>query len=240
MKSTNSRSEKRSVAARTHRGGRAVSCGRGRRSGAEGCNTLSKSGVLLQTASYNPRPLKLNLKEPFIPDKDSRKTPEWQKTARYDRKLFGRHGSASGVDPASLWPSHEELDKIIAEEKEWHPPLEVMLKNIEAREKQETEKRLAKEKLIAANMAKMPQMIADWRREKREAKIKLNEEKARRAKLLAEARVRFGHAIDPRSAKFKEMVAEIDKEEKKKKKLMKRRLKEEQEAATVTPSATSS
>ncbi len=103
-----------------------------------------RSGFLWQTASYNPKPLKLNLREPYIPDKDSEKTPEWQKTAHYDRKLYGRYGSASGIDPASLWPSHEELDKIVAEENEWHPPLEVMLKNIEAKEKEENEKRLAK------------------------------------------------------------------------------------------------
>ncbi|KAG8006677.1 Growth arrest and DNA damage-inducible proteins-interacting protein 1 [Nibea albiflora] len=63
-----------------------------------------RGGLLSQTASYNPRPLKLNLGE-YLPDKDSEKTPEWQKTARYDKKLFGRYGSASGVDPASLWPS---------------------------------------------------------------------------------------------------------------------------------------
>ncbi|TKS92434.1 Growth arrest and DNA damage-inducible proteins-interacting protein 1 [Collichthys lucidus] len=196
-------------------------------------------GVLLsQTAAYNSRPLKLNLHEPYLPDKDSEKTPQWQKTARYDRKLFGRYGSASGVDPASLWPSHEELDKIIAEETEWNPPLEVMLKNIEAKEKLESEKRLAREKLIAANMAKMPKMVADWRREKRETKQKLKEEKARREKLLAEARERFGFAVDPRSNKFLEMVAEIEKEEKKKKKLMKRRLREEQ-TATTTPATSS-
>ncbi|XP_035510116.1 growth arrest and DNA damage-inducible proteins-interacting protein 1 [Morone saxatilis] len=105
---------------------------------------LSSNWLLLHTASYNPKPLKLNLHEPYVPDKDSEKTPEWQKTARYDRKLFGRYGSASGIDPASLWPSHEQLDKIIAEENEWHPPLKVMLKNVKAREKQEAEKRLAK------------------------------------------------------------------------------------------------
>lgn len=194
----------------------------------------------MQTASYNPKPLKLKLREPYIPDKDSEKTPEWQKTAKYDRKLFGRYGSASGIDPASLWPSHGELDTIIAEEKEWHPPLEVMLKNIEAKEKAETDKRLAREKLIAANMAKMPKMIADWRKEKHETKRKLKEEKTRRAKLLAEARERFGYAVDPRTPKFLEMVAEIEKEEKKKKKLMKRRLKEEQVGDSVTPPAASS
>ncbi|KAL7378711.1 hypothetical protein ABVT39_017496 [Epinephelus coioides] len=197
---------------------------------------------LLQTASYNPKPLKLNLRDPYIPDKDSQKTPEWQKSARYDRKLFGRYGSASGIDPASLWPSDEELDKIIAEEKEWHPPLDVMLKNIEVREKEETKKRLEREKLIAANMAKMPKMIADWRKEKREAKLKMKAEKARRAKLLVEARERFGFNVDPRSPKFLELVAEIEKEDKRKKKLLKRRQREEQVSAAppVTPPAASS
>lgn len=104
----------------------------------------SPCGSLLQTACYNPKPLKLNLRDPYIPDKNSEKTPEWQKTSQYDRKLFGRYGSASGVDPASLWPSPQELDKIIAEENEWYPPLEVMLRNIDAKDREETEKRLAK------------------------------------------------------------------------------------------------
>lgn len=84
-------------------------------------------------------------------------------------------------------------------------------------------------------MAKMPKMIADWRKEKRETKQKLKDEKARREKLLAEARDRFGYAVDPRSPKFLEMVAEIEKEDKKKKKLMKRRLRDEQTGAPVTP-----
>ncbi|KAM4634480.1 large ribosomal subunit protein mL64 [Polymixia lowei] len=194
----------------------------------------SQCGPLLQIAHYNPKPLNLNLHDRYIPDKDSERTPEWQKTARYDRKLYGRYGSASGIDPATLWPSAGQLEELVAEEREWNPPLQVMLKNIAAKEKEETAKRLAKEKIIAANMAKMPKMIADWRREKRESKVKLKEEKARRGKLLAEARERFGYALDPRSPKFLEMVAEIEKEEKKKKKLLKRRLKEEQ---ALTPAA---
>uniref|UniRef100_A0A3Q3F6N1 Large ribosomal subunit protein mL64 n=1 Tax=Labrus bergylta TaxID=56723 RepID=A0A3Q3F6N1_9LABR len=173
----------------------------------------SRIGFVVQTASYNPKPLKLNISEPYIPDKDSEKT----------RKAVRRYGSASGVDPASLWPSREQLDKIIEEEKQWHPTLEAMLKNIAAKEKQETEKRMAKEvkrEAHRANMAKMPKLVADWRREKRETKQKLKEEKAQRAKLLAEARERFGY-----------------KENKKKQKLMKRRLKEEQTAAPIAPPA---
>lgn len=84
-------------------------------------------------------------------------------------------------------------------------------------------------------MAKMPKLIADWRKEKREKKSKLKEEKARRAWLLAEAKERFGQTVDPRSNKFMELAAELDKEEKKKKKLLKRRLRAEQMGAPVTP-----
>ena len=82
-------------------------------------------------------------------------------------------------------------------------------------------------------MAKMPKMVADWRKEKRDTKMKAREDKDKRARLLAEARERFGFAIDPRSARFQEMVGEIEKEEKKKKKIMKRKLKIEQSLTPV-------
>ncbi|XP_051995883.1 growth arrest and DNA damage-inducible proteins-interacting protein 1 [Xyrauchen texanus] len=195
--------------------------------------------VVQQIANYNPRPLWLNLKDPFIPDKESEKTPEWQKSDKYERKLFGRYGRASGVDPTRLWPSHARLEELVAEEREWHPPMEVMLQNIAAREKERTERRMEREKIIAANMAKMPKMIADWKKQKREDKQKQKEEKVKRDRLLAEARERFGYALDPRSTKFKEMVAEIEKEEKKKRKLLKRS-KREEEQGLPTPAAESS
>lgn len=58
------------------------------------------------------------------------------------------------IHPASLWPTHEELDKIIAEENEWNSPLDVMLKNVAAKEKEEREKRLAK--YVLPNAANAP------------------------------------------------------------------------------------
>ncbi|XP_065134147.2 large ribosomal subunit protein mL64 [Paramisgurnus dabryanus] len=183
--------------------------------------------IIQQVAHYNPRPLWVNIKNPYIPDKSSEKTPDWQKTDKYDRKLFGRYGLSSGVNPAKLWPSHAKLEEMIAEEREWHPPLEVMLENIAAREKEKTEKRMQREKLIATNMAKMPKMVADWKKQKQEAKQKQREEKVKKERLLAEARERFGYALDPRSSKFKEMVDEIEKEEKKKRKLLKRKKRED-------------
>ncbi|KAG2471435.1 growth arrest and DNA damage-inducible proteins-interacting protein 1 [Polypterus senegalus] len=183
---------------------------------------LAACGTILRVAFYNPRPLKLNLKDPYIPDRDSERTPEWQKSREFDRKLYGRHGSLSGVDAAVLWPTPEKLEKIEAEEREWQPTLEAMQKTIELRERELEKKRQARAKLVAANMEKMPKMVEDWRQEARKLKAKQREEKARREHLLAEAKERFGYALDPRSPKFQEMVKEIEKEEKRKKKLLKR------------------
>ncbi|XP_026997404.1 growth arrest and DNA damage-inducible proteins-interacting protein 1 [Tachysurus fulvidraco] len=196
---------------------------------------VSGSNVIQFIAGYNPRPLRLNLKEAYIPDRHSDKTPEWQKTDKYERKLFARYGFVSGVDPVKLWPTAAQLEELIQEEKQWQPQLEEMLKNIAARKKEQADKQLAREKLIAEKMAKMPKMIADWRKEKQEAKRKLKEDKAKKERLLAEARERFGYTLDPRSSKFQEMLAEIEKEEKKKRKLLKRQKREEDQG--LTPSA---
>lgn len=105
---------------------------------------ICSSGGLQQIASYHAKPLNRNLKDPYIPDKNNEKTPVWQKTAKYDRKLFGRHGSASGIDPATLWPSPQQLEEIIADEKQWHPSLEEMLQNIAIKEKELADKRRAR------------------------------------------------------------------------------------------------
>lgn len=105
---------------------------------------VSGNNVIQLIAGYNPKPLRLNLKEAYIPDRNSEKTPEWQKTDKYERKLFARYGSASGVDPGKLWPTAAQLEELIQEEKQWHPPLEEMLKNIAAKEKEKADKRLAR------------------------------------------------------------------------------------------------
>lgn len=105
---------------------------------------VSGNGVVQLIAEYNPKPLGLNLKEPYIPDRSSEKTPEWQKTDKYDRKVFARYGFASGVDPVKLWPTAAQLEELIQEEKQWHPSLEEMLKNIAAKEKELVDKRLAR------------------------------------------------------------------------------------------------
>uniref|UniRef100_UPI00398E36EE large ribosomal subunit protein mL64 n=1 Tax=Pristiophorus japonicus TaxID=55135 RepID=UPI00398E36EE len=168
-------------------------------------------------AGYHARPLGLGLDRSWMPGPEC---PEWQRGARARRKLYGRLGSASGLPAACLWarpplPPQPE------------PTLPELWARLAARQLESRNKERERQKLIAANMAKMPKMVEDWRREKRELKAKQREEKARRERLLTEARERFGYSIDPRNAKFQEMVKEIEKDEKKKLKMLKRRQKAE-------------
>ncbi|KAM4748508.1 large ribosomal subunit protein mL64 [Rhinophrynus dorsalis] len=185
-------------------------------------------------AGYHARPRIWGLGGLYKPDPDDPKTKPWQKGPAFEAKLYGKHGSISVVKPENLWPSPERLREIVEEEREWYPSLKEMLDRVEAKEREVQRKKEERERLIAANLAKMPQMVADWRREKRELRQKQRDEKMRRERLLAQAREKFGLNVDYRSPKFQEMVKELEKEEKKKQKALKRRLKEEAAAGTTS------
>ncbi|XP_077326442.1 large ribosomal subunit protein mL64 [Lithobates pipiens] len=195
-------------------------------------------------AGYHAKPVPLNLSGVYIPDPADPKTKAWQKGPAFEAKLYGRYGSASGVSPERLWPSPEELQRIEGEEKEWYPSLGEMLSRVEAKEREEQKIKQERENLIAANMAKMPKMVEDWRKGKREARQKEKEEKAKKQRLLLVAREKFGVTVDPRSPKFLEMMKDLEKDEKRKLKAVKRMQREEERAAiaaafTVKPPADS-
>ncbi|XP_067416472.1 large ribosomal subunit protein mL64 [Emydura macquarii macquarii] len=176
----------------------------------------------------------------YRPAPDDPFAPKWQLQPAYEAKLYGRHGSASGVDPAQLWPSPAKLQEMEAEEREWYPGLREMEAALDKKEQEEERRRVEREKLIAANMAKMPQMIEDWRQEKVAREEKEREDKARRERLLAKAQELFGHKVDHRSTKFQELVQEMEKKERKELKLKKKQLKEEaKKAAAAAPEAVS-
>ncbi|XP_070794357.1 large ribosomal subunit protein mL64 [Pituophis catenifer annectens] len=160
---------------------------------------------------YNAKPLKLQLKGIYRADSADPCTPAWQLTPEYEAKLFGRHGKASGVDPTRLWPSLEKLQEMEAEERAWYPSLKEMQQSLDAKESEAEAKQRQKEEAIAAKMAKMPQMIENWQKEKEKRKLKEQQEKERRRLLLAEAREQYGYHLDHHSAEFQEMVLEREK-----------------------------
>lgn len=82
-------------------------------------------------------------------------------------------------------------------------------------------------------MAKMPQMIENWRKQKRERWEKIQADKERRARLQAEAQERLGYHVDPRSARFQELLQDLDKQQRKRLKEERQRQKKEARIAAV-------
>ncbi|XP_006900890.1 PREDICTED: growth arrest and DNA damage-inducible proteins-interacting protein 1 [Elephantulus edwardii] len=165
-------------------------------------------------------------------------TPQWQLGPRHAAKQFARHGAASGVAPGSLWPSPAQLSELEAEEREWCPSLAAMQESVRTKQLAEEQKRLAREQLIAESMAKMPQMIEDWRRKQQERWEKAQADKERRARLQAEAQERLGYHVDPRSTRFQELVQDLEKQQRKRLKEEKQKQKKEARAAALATAAT--
>ncbi|KAL1784145.1 growth arrest and DNA damage-inducible proteins-interacting protein 1 [Sigmodon hispidus] len=170
---------------------------------------------------------------PHWPDPENLLTPQWQLRPRYMAKQFARHGAISGVAPASLWPTPEQLRELEAEEREWYPSLATMQESLRAQQQAEEARRRAREQHISECMAKMPQMIENWRQQKRERWEKAQADKERRARLQAEAQERLGYHVDPRSARFQELLQDLDKQQRKRLKEEKQRQKKEARVAAM-------
>nr|XP_008507799.1 PREDICTED: growth arrest and DNA damage-inducible proteins-interacting protein 1 [Equus przewalskii] len=94
-----------------------------------------------------------------------------------------------------------------------------------------------REQLIAERMAQMPQMIESWRRQQQERREKERADKERRARLQAEAQERLGYHVDPRSARFQELLQDMEKQQRKRLKEERQRQKKEARAAAMAAAA---
>ncbi|XP_011380844.1 growth arrest and DNA damage-inducible proteins-interacting protein 1 [Pteropus vampyrus] len=186
---------------------------------------------------YRAPPPPRHSPRPWWPDPEDPLTPRWQLGPRYAAKQFARHGAASGVPVGSLWPSQEQLRDLEAEEREWHPSLAAMQESLRVKQLAEEQKRQAREQLIAECMAKMPQMIENWQQQQQERREKEKADKERRARLQAEAQERLGYHVDPRSARFQELLQDLEKQQRKRLKEEKQRQKKEAQAATIAAAA---
>ncbi|KAK2087457.1 hypothetical protein P7K49_033364 [Saguinus oedipus] len=174
---------------------------------------------------------------PRWPDPEDLLTPRWQLRPRYAAKQFARYGAASGVDPGSLWPSPEQQQELEAKEREWYPTLATMQESLRVKQLAEEQKRQEREQHIAECMAKMPKMIEKWRQQQRERREKAEADKERRARLQAEAQELLGYQVHPRSARFQELLQDLEKKERKRLKEEKQKQKKEARAAAMAAMA---
>lgn len=184
--------------------------------------------------------------------KDSRpynSNQSWiHQTVKYQRMMFGRYGSASGVDPRICFPTDQEKANQSEYEQQAYPYtiLEIKAKIAEQR-RVEKEEIIRREEQISKKLEKLDV----WTRELNE-RINKRESEARAAKekkerLVEEVRRHFGFKVDPRDERFKELLAQKEKEDKKKTKEAKRQVREakimaklldQEKGKPETPSAT--
>ncbi|KAK7099789.1 large ribosomal subunit protein mL64-like [Littorina saxatilis] len=136
------------------------------------------------------------------------------KTVRYHRKLYGKLGSASGVDPRLSWTGRKKALELAQLYREWEPSLEERMSKLKMQKEEEGKKIEEREKRIGQNMSKMDQWIEEYKKRltQKEAEAQKKEDKKR--KILEEAREYFGYYVDPRDAKFQEMLEEKERQDK--------------------------
>lgn len=155
-------------------------------------------------------------------------------TIKYKRMMFGRYGLASGIDPRLCFYTKRELDDQAEYERVAYPfTLQQMMKENAVTKAENEEKIRKREDDIDKKMAKLD----TWTRElneriaKKEADAKAAKE--RKERLVEEVRRQFGFKLDVRDERFKELLAQKEKEDKKKQKEERRKIKEEKMLARL-------
>lgn len=167
-------------------------------------------------------------------------------TVKYNRKLYGQYGEASGVNPAICWPLKEELENRLEYERVAYPyTIPEMIETSKQKRLQRKEFIRKREEEIAQKMLKLDTWIKEMKekiakKEMEAITAKVNAKfnffllktecfvlQARKDKLIEEVRRHFGYTVDSRDEKFKEMVEKKEKEQKKALKEERKKAKEE-------------
>ncbi|XP_045459463.1 growth arrest and DNA damage-inducible proteins-interacting protein 1 [Melitaea cinxia] len=137
-------------------------------------------------------------------------------TVKYSRKMYGKYGVASGVNPSLCWPTKEEIQ----ERKEFEAvafPFTIKEMMETARKKREEEKLKIdqREMELAAKFAKLDQWKKELNDKINKKAAEVQSAKQKKERLVEEVRRHFGFTLDPRDQRFQEMLAKREKEQKK-------------------------
>lgn len=149
-------------------------------------------------------------------------------TEKYQRKVFGRFGTKSGVDPRICYPRKSALESVALYEKLCEPqslPSVIMKSKLEEQHKiEEVRKR---EEYVMKNMEKLEQWKDDLHKKVMKKEADALAVKQRKERLVEEVRRHFGYKVDPRDERFKEVLEQKEREDKKMQKEAKRQAKEQ-------------
>lgn len=151
------------------------------------------------------------------------------KTVKFNRKMFGKYGQLSGVNPGISWPTKEELVELKEYESIAYPfTIQEMVQKAEDQIKQENEAIKERQEKIMHQLLKMQQWKTDIENRAAKKLALATAAKEKKERLIEEVRRHFGYKIDPRDDRFKEMLAQKEKAEKKKVKEARIKAREEE------------
>lgn len=199
------------------------------------------------------RPSHRNIAHHIVPMEE--KTMPIHYTVRYNKRMFGRYGYASGVSPSLCWPTKQELDDKKEYERVAYPYTILEVAKREKLKKEEKERILfERDAKVAANVESMQKLKEEYLHKKEIKRQEAEAAQAFRTRLIEEVRLHFNYTVNERDEQFKlevkeraKQLREKGKQEKKlqkKEKLaldkaarfeeQKRRLKEAEEAMKLS------
>ncbi|XP_053600519.1 large ribosomal subunit protein mL64 [Plodia interpunctella] len=155
-------------------------------------------------------------------------------TVKYNRKMYGKYGSASGVNPSLCWPSKEDIQEKLEYEAVAYPFTIKEMMETAAKKKRDAQLAIEKrEQELAVKFEK----LAIWKKELQDRIAKKAAEvqaaKAKKERLVEEVRRHFGFKLDPRDERFQEMLAKREKEQKKQEKQARKEARENKMIAQI-------
>ncbi|XP_031335165.1 growth arrest and DNA damage-inducible proteins-interacting protein 1 [Photinus pyralis] len=155
-------------------------------------------------------------------------------TLRYNRTMYGRYGSKSGFNTSLCWPTKEELAEKREYERMAHPfTIQQMVEEAKQKKLEKEIRIQTRQEDIIKKMEKLEQWKLDLKRKIEKKESEALAAKQKKDRLIDEVRRHFGYSIDPRDEKFKELLAQKEKEQQKATKQARKKAKEEKMLATI-------
>ncbi|XP_034249789.1 growth arrest and DNA damage-inducible proteins-interacting protein 1 [Thrips palmi] len=172
------------------------------------------------------RPSHRNIANRVLPSEE--KTLPHEFTVRYNKKMFGRYGYESGVNPSICWPSKYELeDKKEYESVAYPYTIAEVAERERAKKKQLEEERMERDKQITENVKKMLKLKEEFIQRQEKHRADTEAAKAFKTRLIEEVRLHFNYTVNERDEKFRLELKERARQLKEKEKLSKKTSKKE-------------
>lgn len=146
---------------------------------------------------------------------------------RFQRRIWAQYGAKSGINPAIAWPVKEEWeDKMEYEALAYPDSLQEMVRK--SKEEEAAKEKVIQERMndIEAKMANLEKWKKDIIDKKRKKEQELKAAKQKHDQMIEEVKEYLGYRVDPKDARFKEILEKKELEEKKRAKEAKKKEKQ--------------